>query len=296
MPTSSTHRQLLAEHMRPIVEVMNTIRTTSRHLSDIFERDVSMFHLAEPLETVDAEVDVGAAREIAEAKDFDELGVRVSGSVVGRVRLLDLTEGKVRDHTHGFDVVNLISDTAPLASALSKFTDSSILYVLTPEGVTHIVTRGDLQKTPVRMMLFGLISMVEMRLADFIDLYYPNESWIGRDLLSSDRLSQARGIWTLRKRRNEAISLSQCLQFADKKTLLRKHDNFSKQVGWSKNSFSTLLKKLERIRNLVAHSQDLVGDSDWREVIETTQSARRFLADCEKLLRTSIENPSMNVA
>src|SRR5690606_29044313 len=121
-----------------------------------------------------------------------------------------------------------------------------------------IITRADLNKPPVRVYLFGLISLLEMHMAHWIRVEYGNESW--RDRLTAARLESAVMLQEERKKRNEEIDLVECLQFCDKRDLVIAHDDLRRRLGLgAKSEGRRLLKRAERLRDLLAHSQrDLV--------------------------------------
>jgi hypothetical protein len=72
--------------------------------------------------------------------------------------------------------------------------------------VSGIITKGDLQKAPLRMWLFGLLSLIEMQLLRLIRTTYPDDTWT--QLLSYGRLGKAQQFLEDRQRRNEAIDLA----------------------------------------------------------------------------------------
>jgi hypothetical protein len=77
--------------------------------------------------------------------------------------------------------------------------------------VSGIITCGDLQKAPVRMLLFGLVTLLEMNLLRLVRLYYPQDSW--QKVLKPDRLEAANKLWHESQQRNEATDLLDYLQF-----------------------------------------------------------------------------------
>lgn len=125
--------------------------------------------------------------------------------------------------------------------------------------VGGIVTKGDLQKIPVRMWLFGLISLIEMQLLRIIRDYYPDDSWKQKPLISPDRLNKAEDQLKDRRRRNEAIDLADCLQFCDKRDIVLKSDDLCRLIGSDSTATYELLKSLENLRNELVHSQDIIA-------------------------------------
>ena len=96
------------------------------------------------------------------------------------------------------------------------------VFVVVMGEVSGIITKGDLQKAPVRLWLFGVLSLLEMQFLRLIRTAYPQDTWKG--FVSENRLGKAGQLLQERKRRNEAIDLADCLQFADKRTIVLRSD------------------------------------------------------------------------
>ncbi len=67
--------------------------------------------------------------------------------------------------------------------------------------IAGVITRYDLQKAPVRMWLFGMLTLIEMRMTSQIEERYPGEAW--SEYLSPARLAGARKLLQERRRRKE---------------------------------------------------------------------------------------------
>jgi hypothetical protein len=92
------------------------------------------------------------------------------------------------------------------------------------------------------------------------------------------RLEAARKLQAERKARNEAIELSDCLQFCDKWELVLRCPPGRAYLGFrSKRMGQLILEEAEELRNKLAHAQDLVSGSSWQQVI-------RIAAEVEALL------------
>jgi hypothetical protein len=145
--------------------------------------------------------------------------------------------------------------------------------------VSGIITKGDLQKAPLRMWLFGLLSLIEMQLLRLIRTTYPDDTWT--QLLSYGRLGKAQQFLEDRQRRNEAIDLADCLQFADKRSIVAKSDSLRAALGFnSKSQADKQLQELEHLRNELAHAQDIVTGR-WPDLVRLASSAEHLLERCE---------------
>jgi len=97
-------------------------------------------------------------------KDFDVVGVRHNGAVIGYVHRSDLRDGALKQYTKPFDEQLLVEDWNPLLAVLDLLIGSPQVFIVVMGEVSGIITKGDLQKAPVRMWLFGVLSMLEMQL------------------------------------------------------------------------------------------------------------------------------------
>jgi hypothetical protein len=133
------------------------------------------------------------------------------------------------------------------------------------------VTVADLNKPPIRVYLFGLVSLLEMHLRFWIRDSYGDGSW--KEKLKVPRLEAARNLQAERERRNEQIDLLDCLQFCDKRDLLLGNEELRKKLDIeSKSNGKDLLDEVEKLRNRLAHSQqDLVEGTTWPELIEVIE-------------------------
>jgi len=120
-----------------------------------------------------------------------------------------------------------------------------------------IVTFGDMQKAPVRMWLFGLITLTEMQMLRIIRAYYPDDCW--RAKLRTERLEYAERILEDRRRRNEGVDLADCLQFCDKRELIVRDEALRQRLGaTSRRQLEKDLVDLEHLRDDLAHAQDIL--------------------------------------
>ena len=105
---------------------------------------------------------------------------------------------------------------APLDAGLRSLRDADFLFVSAVGRVYGILTWTDVQKPPVRMWLFGLITLLESAFTSLIEAWHPDASWT--ELVSDGRLRKARAIAEERERlRGDSDQrLLDCLQLSDK--------------------------------------------------------------------------------
>lgn len=260
---------------------MKHLKSSLYDLHQLFDRSVSVRHLAEPFVSFDAQRLAPEVRAFMDAKDFDIVGVRYNGAVIGYVERATLKEGTLEQYRIPFDRQLILEEWRPILEALQLLAESSHVFVVAMGEVAGIITKGDLQKAPMRMWLFGVLSLLEMQFLRLIRAAYPHDSW--KSLISPCRIEKARQLLKDRQRRNEAIDLADCLQFSNKRTILVKSDCLCHVLGWtSKGVAKDLFEELEDLRDELAHAQDIITGR-WPKLVELVKTAEKLLAACEEL-------------
>ncbi|KAF3890672.1 MULTISPECIES: CBS domain-containing protein [Nostocales] len=263
---------------------MKHLKSRSQDLRNLFENSITIEYVAEPLKAVPADADVAEVWHWMVIQDFDVIGVESEGAVSGYLERNSLRDkqGKCSDYQKVFHPKELIAISTPLMKLLPILQQTSRLFVLDCNRVSGIVTYGDLQKAPVRMLLFGLLTLLEMNLLRLVRRYYSQDSW--QKVLKSERVEIARRLWQESQERNEATDLLDYIQFCDKRELVLQQPELLKQLGLkSKRSGERFLKSAEHLRNRLAHAQDLVSGSSWTELISLAEAMEQLLVRCEDI-------------
>ncbi len=250
---------------------------------------ITAFAILEPLQSFSVDADALNAASFLKERGFDIAGVTrgEDGRVIGYVEQRSLTHGQVADHLRLLTVDHLVADTTPLPEVLSFLKERAFAFVLVGSEVEGIVTRADLNKPPVRVYLFGLISLLEMHMGHWIRSEYEGESW--KVHLTEGRLSAAVNRQEERRKRNQDIDLVECLQFCDKRDLILQSDALRKSLGLGgKNAGARFLKRAEALRDLLAHSQqDLVEGTSWEELIDLVEGLEVVLERSDDLMEAT---------
>jgi hypothetical protein len=225
-----------------------------------FRDSVQVASIAESLVSFDSEREASGVRDYLRARDFEIVGVRIGGLVAGWARCEDLTSNRCGDHTQLFRSGDVIDFSAPLADLIPHLGEREQMFVRSLGAVAGITTRADLQKPPVRMWLFGLVTVLEDSFLRLLRRRYTEEKW--RGLLSKKRLGRAERLQYERRRRNESLDLAACLHFSDKADILLRDEEIRERLGFSsRNSAREVLREVEQLRNQLAHSHDIVTSS-----------------------------------
>jgi len=202
-------------------------------------------------------------------RGFDAAGVKETegGPVIGFVERTTLTCGIVREHLKELKAEHLISEATPLSALLAVLARRERAFVLVGPEVRGIVTQADLNKPPVRVYLFGLVSLLEMHLEFWIRWQWPDESW--QPAVKAARIERARELLSDRRTQGSDVSLLACLQFCDKADLVMRKEELRKKLGLTgRKAASRLLDAAEHLRDELAHSQsDVTGASSWTDVL-----------------------------
>ncbi|MEH2149119.1 hypothetical protein [Nostoc sp.] len=264
---------------------MKHLKLRSQDLRSLFENNITIEYVAEPLKAMPADAEAKEVLYWMQAQNFDVIGVETGDIISGYVErssLIPGKEGKCSDYQRVFHPKELIAISTPLIKLLPVLRQTPRLFVLDCNQVSGIVTCGDLQKAPVRMLLFGLVTLLEMNLLRLVRIYYPQDSW--QKVLKPERLEVAQRLWRESQERNEATDLLDYLQFCDKRELILNQPELLQQLGLKSKRFGErFLKSAEQLRNRLAHAQNLVSGSSWTELISLAEAMEKLLIHCEEV-------------
>jgi hypothetical protein len=236
-----------------------------RAVQRVFLESFSACDVAEPLASFDSGTSCKEVRDFMDARGFDVIGVREQGEVSGYVEKASLGDGTCGQYRRAIDGAMVLTDTASLLDVLMGLNSMPFLLVTVLGKVGGIITPADLQKPAVRMWLFGLVTMIEMRFAELIEQHCPGDTW--QQYLSPGRVQKAQDLLAERRRRNQALELVDCLQFSDKGQIIARNEGIRQQTVFaSRSQAEEVVKSLEQLRNNLAHAQDIVT-TDWATIV-----------------------------
>jgi hypothetical protein len=246
-------------------------RNSYYDIDKIFMRGLTVRDIAEPLPSFDSESSVELVRSVMKNDHIQVAGVRENGYVAGYLEMSDLGKtGQCGQFCHPVKEAKILTESAPLSDLVLALNEVPYLFVNFLGEIGGIVTRADLDDPPVRMWLFGLITLIEMRFLTLINLNLEGDSW--QKYLSNSRLDKAVTLQAERRRRNQDPYLLDCLQFSDKGQIVIRDDNLRTKIGFaSRRRGSTAIKSLEKLRNNLAHAQDIVS-LDWETIVTISEN------------------------
>ncbi len=253
---------------------MNSEPLQSR-MKRLFAEGFTAMDIAEPLLSFDADKPAKNVRQFMSDNSLDVVGVRNDGVVIGYVQLEEMADGNCADYVHCFDEGVVLDQTSSYRDVIDCLARSKYCFVSVLGSVGAVITRSDIQKAPVRMWLSGMISIVEMYISRQLKTKYQGSSW--QTLISANRLRKAQNLQEDRKRRNQKLSLLDCLHLADKAKILVKDPDMRKDAGFeSKREAEKTIRDLESLRNSLAHAHDIVA-YDWDMIVTVSKKLDKIM-------------------
>ena len=248
-------------------------------LKKLFIDNITAQSIYEPLLCCLIDSNTSHAKDVLRARDFDIAGVKAEpeGPIIGYVKTEELENETFQDHLLNIELANVVSDSTPIANIINIFSDNDFVFVISGNQVNGIITKADINKPPVRIYLFGILSLFEMHLNLWISHFFPENCW--KEILKDNRIEMAENVFNKRKGNNQELSLLECIQLCDKKEILQTSDDFLAIFNFSKKNYTKLLKRAEEIRNELAHSQNsIISNMEWNKFNSTISDAEIFLA------------------
>ena len=250
--------------------------STAERLKALFLSGFTVMDIAEMLVSFDRDAEAATVRERLDAYGYGVAGVRSQGAMAGFVLIEELAEGGLGTFLHPFQQELMLDASASLATTIQALDRQPFMLVELLGQPAAIVTRSDLQKPAVRMWLFSMVTVLEMNLQRTIDLLFPNDQWT--EALSPGRRRKAEALQQERLRRKQPCTLAECLQFSDKARILTKDSRLMRKLGFaSKRDADRNIKEMERLRNHLAHSQDIVTH-DWQTMVDLSSRVEGLLS------------------
>lgn len=185
------------------------IQRSLRDLRDLFWHRVNVEGIMEPLVSVTPDTDAVQLKQDLTARDWDAIGIHEpDGSILRFVDRDELGAGVAATYAHSITPAMLIPNSSSVLNLFKVLSARDYAFVLTSDGVTGVVTRADLEKPPVRLLLFGYTQLFEARLQSLLADATDTEV---RDRLPVKTVDEARRIWAKRREHNHSLAFVDCL-------------------------------------------------------------------------------------
>jgi hypothetical protein len=230
-----------------------------------------------PLLSFDEGTAATAAAAVLDRHGVGVAGVRRDGLVTAWVERTRLTGGTCGEHAVTFHGAAVMDATASLGEVVRVLRTEPRVFLRSLGFVAATVTRADVQKPPARMWLFGMVTLIEMRITRMIEDRFPGGAW--SSLLSEGRRAKAEELRAERVRRGENPTLTDCLQLSDKGQIVARCEDLRGRTPFrSRGEAERAVKALEQLRNSLAHAQTIATD-DWEDIARLAERLDGVLLD-----------------
>lgn len=186
--------------------------------------------------------------------NYDLMPLRENGGFVGYVERKTLEQTKeIKEAYREITVEKIVSADTRIIDMISLFQTSRFFFVLQGNSLVGLVTYSDLNKSPVRALLFILISKFEFLLLQRIKSHYKDAvSWFNK--LDSTRQTKIRNNFENKRKADIDTVIEDCLNLGDMLCILESDDDFRSKMGYqSRKSCKKELGGLDDLRNKTMH-------------------------------------------
>jgi hypothetical protein len=259
---------------------MNRLQGYSRSLREVFEQAITARYITSSLASFDFERTAWKIRDWLQRKDFDQVGVRRDGVVVGYALTSRLQNRTLGFHLMEFSEENVVPADLPILDALQRVRYSGSLFVQVLGEVHGIITPADALKPPVRIWLFGLLTVFEMQVSRLLRARYPTDACF--DLLPKPRGAPARGRWKKRREEETHTTPIDCLYLPDKGILVAATPEIVALSGLGSAEWATtLFGRIVTLRNKLSHADDVADE--WPGFLDLASEVELLITTLERV-------------
>lgn len=236
----------------------------NNNLNDVFTTTISGLERAfvvqditsSPLITCKSEEELSQFLE--KYPEFDIVPLEQDGQIVAIIE----KDSQIRKP---IDISMLVSAEESLLNFLPYLEQQSFYLVLKGTEIHGIVTRSDVIKLPVRLLIFTLVTHLEMVMSDIIKNEGGKEDeW--KKHLSKDQLNRLKGLEKKLRSENINPSLIELTYFDDKFAIVGKIRSLGAH-------FESEMKSIQNLRNTIDHS---------KEYAQNETALKEFLCQMER--------------
>lgn len=233
--------------------------------------DIAAYGLA----SCDVEDDAAGVFARADLRAYDCIPVRREGNVVGVLLRAGRggKTGRAGDAMRPLDESLLVSSSQPLKELIPLLAEQPQRLVVRGARVDGIVTRSDLHKLPVRVLVFALVTHLELTMAQAIGRAYEGDAWL--EALTPSRRARVLEKHDALRSTSFEPPLLELTDFCDKREALSKAGLLAVP---SKSRAVEDFERIEELRNSVAHAATYAGsDEQLRELVELLGLAEEWI-------------------
>jgi hypothetical protein len=157
-------------------------------------------------------------------------------------------------------------------------------FVLQGDQIQGIVTRADLQRPAVSMIIFSLILASEAAMREIISRNLAS-AWLEK--LRPAGRAEVEKVYEVRLKTNTEVTKLDCLMIHGLLALLYECTAIVKQLGFTRNQFKKWKEQLRRLRDTLAHGGGLLhAEPDPLHAIQLFEDVRSFAEKTTRLVAT----------
>lgn len=180
----------------------------------------------------------------------------------------------------------LVSSDLSLADGIMRLKRQQFYFVLHKDQLQGIVTRADLQRPAVSMIIFSLILVSEAAMREIISRHMASE-WFEK-LRPAARV-EVEEVYEVRRRTNTEVSKLDCVMIHDLLALLHTCTGVIEQLGFTKSQFRKWKEQLRLLRDTLAHGGGLLhAEPDPLRAIRLFEDVRSFAEETTNLVATQV--------
>ena len=178
-------------------------------------------------------------------------------------------ELRIEDEFKALSEDLLIGGEASILEFVCSAAQTPARLVVSGREIVGLVCLADLQKLPVRAALFGLVTALEIMMAERIEAICPNspEEWL--KLLSPGRQERVKEQVDSLREADTFVSELLATEFADKARVIVKLN----VLDGSKTKLNEDFRDIKKLRDSLAHASDFAGTKDKAEKVPHTVEA-----------------------
>jgi hypothetical protein len=183
------------------------------------------------------------------------------------------------------DATLLVSSDLCLADGIIRLKRQQFYFVLQRDQLQAIVTRADLQRPAVSMIIFSLILTSEAAMREIISRTL-DSVWL--DKLRPAGRAEVEKVYEARLKTNTEVTKLDCLMIHDLLALLYECTAILEKLGFTRSQFKKWKEQLRRLRDTLAHGGGLLhAEPDPLRAIHLFEDVRGFAEKTTRLVDTN---------
>ena len=182
------------------------------------------------------------------------------------------------------DAALLVSSDLSLADGITRLKRQQFYFVLQRDQLQGIVTRADLQRPAVSMIIFSLILASETAMREITSR---NLASVWFEKLRPAAKTEVETVYNNRVKNNTEVTKLDCLMIHDLLALMNECTGIVTQLGFTKSQFKKWKERLRLLRDTLAHGGGLLhAEPDPMRAVQLFEDVRGFAEKTTRFIAT----------